>query len=87
MGKLCKFLKSQDAFGSAVALNYDGEATYKTGLGALMTIAIKTFLLVFAATQTLALFGCKDPVISQVSILNALSTASIKVTRIISARI
>ena len=70
MGKLWKFLKSQDAFGEAVTLNYDGESTYKTGLGALMTIAINTFLLVFAATQTLALFGFKDPVISQVSIVN-----------------
>ena len=45
-----KWIRSFDTFGEPVVLNYDGDATYKTGLGALMTIAIKTFLLVFALT-------------------------------------
>ena len=55
--KFWKWIKSYDTFGEPVVLNYDGDATFKTGLGALVTITIKIFLLVFALTQTLALLG------------------------------
>ena len=55
--KFLKWLKSYDTFGEPVVLNYGGDSTFKTGLGALMTISIKIFLLVFTLTQTLALMG------------------------------
>ena len=50
MRKFSSYLKSYDAFGEPIGLNYDGEATYKTVIGALVTIAIKGFLLMFATT-------------------------------------
>ena len=67
MRNFFSYLKSYDAFGEPIGLNYDGESTYKTLLGALVTIAIKAFLLIFATTQTIALFQYQDPTISQVS--------------------
>lgn len=40
MSKFMKFLKAQDAFGEPVTLKFLGEATYKTWLGALVTLAL-----------------------------------------------
>ena len=55
--KFWKWFKSYDTFGEPVVLNYEGDKEFRTGLGALVTITIKIFLLVFALTQTLALLG------------------------------
>lgn len=63
------YLKSYDVFGEPIGLNYDGDSTFKTLLGAFVTILIKIFLLVFATSQIIALIGYKDPIISQVSAL------------------
>ena len=38
---------SLDTFGTPVSLNYKGESSYKTILGALITIALKIFMLVY----------------------------------------
>ena len=46
-----KFLKSLDAFGEPVSLNYAGDSTYKTLPGALATILINFFLIVYGVTQ------------------------------------
>ena len=57
MVNLIKFVKSYDAFGKNVELNYDGSSTYRTVLGALMTIAVRAFIMCYAFTQTLRLLG------------------------------
>ena len=46
--RLNKFVTSLDDFGEPVSLNYDGENTFKTKVGAIFTIAIKIFMLIFA---------------------------------------
>ena len=58
------FVTSFDAFGEPVSINYKGDSTYKTCLGALFTICLKSFVLVFALTQLVALFQFKDPEIT-----------------------
>ena len=80
MRSCSSYLKSFDAFGEPIGLNYDGESTFKTLLGAFVTIVIKSFLLVFATTQTIALMGYKDPTISQVSHLSQKLSRAAKFT-------
>ena len=67
MSKFLNFLKSQDAFGEPVGLNYRGESTFKTWIGALGSMSIKIFIMIFAATQVIDLFNYQDPQITQVS--------------------
>ena len=47
MFSLFKFLVSFDTFGKPIALNYKGSSTFKTGLGAFFTIALRIFILVY----------------------------------------
>ncbi len=53
MGRFSSFVRSFDVFGEPVALNYDGDSSFKTLIGAIITIAIKVFILVFASAQTI----------------------------------
>ena len=46
-----KFMTSFDVFGKPVTFNYNGDTTYKTMIGASLTIVIKTFILVYACQQ------------------------------------
>ena len=55
------FLRSFDVFGAPVSLNYKGETTFKTFIGALFSIAIKIFLIIYASNQLLTLFSYGDP--------------------------
>ena len=67
MSKFLNFLKAQDVFGEPVTLNYEGESTYKTWIGALVTLALKCFILVFATTEIIKLANYEDAKITQVS--------------------
>ena len=49
MGKFYDYFKSFDSFGEPISLNYKGDSAYSTGLGALFSIAIQVFILIFAA--------------------------------------
>ena len=44
MFKFLKYLISLDAFGEPVTLNYKGESTFKTGVGAFFTIVLRAFI-------------------------------------------
>ena len=57
MSKFLNFLKSQDVFREPVALNYRGESTFKTWIGALGSMSIKIFIIFFATTQVVDLFN------------------------------
>ena len=60
-------MKKFDDFGEQVYVNYKGEYKYQTLIGALCSLALKTFILVYAANSTIALFQYDDPKITQVS--------------------
>ena len=64
MGTFRGFLKSLDAFGEPVTLNYAGDSSFKTIAGALLTIAIKCFMIVYGVTQCLDVYSYNDPIIS-----------------------
>ena len=55
--RLNKLCVSFDAFGEPISVNYKGETFYKTALGALCTIVIKSFILVYTIEQLIALAG------------------------------
>ena len=42
-----KFVKNLDAFGQPVNVKYDGESSFNTHIGGVLTCAIQTFMLVF----------------------------------------
>ncbi len=47
MGKFSDTLKSFDIFGASSTLNYKGQDSYKTSLGAVFSILVQTFAIVF----------------------------------------
>ena len=42
------FMTSFDVFGEPVSLNYSGDTTFKTQIGAFCTIIIKVFVMIYA---------------------------------------
>ena len=58
------FLVSFDVFGEPVSVNYRGETSYKTAVGAFLTICLKSFLFVVAAASFLDLVQYRDPLVS-----------------------
>ena len=52
-GALSNYLISWDVLGDPVSVNYKGDGIYKTWIGAISTIGIKAFVLVFAIAQTI----------------------------------
>ena len=50
-----KMFVSLHTFGQPVQLNYKGESSYKTMFGAFITIAIKSFMLLYTAQQIFSL--------------------------------
>ena len=51
MFKFLKYLVSLDVFGEPVTLNYRGESTFKTGIGAFFTIILRAFILTYALLE------------------------------------
>ena len=67
MKGLSGYFKSLDAFGEPVSLNYSGNSSYKTMAGALVTLIIRCFMIVYGVTQFFVVYSYEDPIISQVS--------------------
>ena len=65
--KVQDFFISFDSFGEPVALNYKGNSSHQTAIGALLSIAIKIFMLIICTMQVLQLYNYDDPTITQVS--------------------
>ena len=71
MKRLSGLLRRQDAFGEPVSINYRGETSFTTMLGAIVSFVEKVFILVVAVMSLIDLFTYKDPNITQFSIYNA----------------
>ena len=67
MASIIKKLISLDSFGENVTVNYKGESTYKTLIGAFFTICLGGFIFAFAIMTIIDLMQYKDPQITQVS--------------------
>ena len=68
MGKFYDYFKSYDKFGSNMAINYKGEDTFNTFLGAFCSINLQIFILIFAFYSLIKVWTFEDPQITQVSI-------------------
>ena len=55
------FVRSFDVFGEPVSLNYKGEQSFKTIIGALFTLVLKLFIIFYAATALLDMFARANP--------------------------
>jgi len=56
-----------------VQVSYKGDSTYKTFLGASMTLAMQVFMLFFIVTGTINLMDYKNPQITQYQIYDSRS--------------
>ena len=63
MGKLSNILMSRDRLGHPISVNYKGEDTHKTKIGALLSIGIQVMVIIFLIQRTIALVEMSDPTI------------------------
>ena len=54
-----------DRDGDPVSLTYKGEATYKTPIGALLTVAMRSFMLLFTVFGVFELFNYRNLQVNQ----------------------
>ena len=50
-----------DSFGEAVSINYRGDSTFKTGVGAFFTLCLRVFILYYGVAQFIDVTQYKDP--------------------------
>ena len=67
MSSILNRIKSLDNFGEPIGVNYKGESSFKTIPGAVLSIALLIFLLIFAGQSFLGLVNYNNPQVSQVS--------------------
>ena len=65
--KFKDFFVSFDEYGAPISVNRAGETHYKTGVGALCTVIVNTFMTFYFIEQIVGLFNYSNPEISQVS--------------------
>ena len=61
-------VKKLDAFGQPVTVKYDGESSFNTHVGGILTCVIQTFMLVFTLSQVINLVKYEDPQITQFTV-------------------
>ena len=71
MKRLGGLLRKQDAFGEPVSINYRGDTTFTTMLGAIVSFVEKIFILVVAVMGLIDLFTYQDPNITMYSVYDA----------------
>ena len=59
-----KFVKGRDEFGHAAKVNYDGDESFSTWLGALLSIAYMVFILIIALFEAVEVISYKNPQVS-----------------------
>lgn len=64
MESLARLFIELDAYGEAPKINYKGEATYKTAIGAFVTLMLRVFLLIYTIIKCIDVFQFKDPQIT-----------------------
>ena len=62
--KFGAFIRSHDAFGQGIGLNYKGESHYKTLGGGLLSLAFKLAMLSFHMAQSIMVLNFEDPKIT-----------------------
>ena len=65
MSGFLDFFRSFDGYGEPVQVTYKGDSTYKTYIGALVTLGMQGFMLMFTLTGVLSLLNYENPQITQ----------------------
>ena len=65
MSSFLNWFKAFDGYGEPVSVSYKGETTYKTPGGALLTIAMRSFMLLFSVFGIFELLSYKNPRVNQ----------------------
>ena len=65
MSGFLDFFRSFDGYGEPVQVTYKGDSTYKTYIGALVTLGMQGFMLMFTLTGVLSLLNYDNPQITQ----------------------
>ena len=68
MFNFIKYLTSLDAFGEPVTLNFKGESSFKTSVGAFFTIILRAFILSYGLIMLIGVLQYEDPQIAQYTI-------------------
>ena len=61
---------SLDAYGEPITVTYKGDSTYKTNVGAFLTVCMKAFMLFFTLEGIFALLDYQNPQINQYRIFD-----------------
>ena len=61
MASLLGRLVALDSFGEAVSVNYRGDSTFKTGVGAFFTVCLRVLILHYSVSQFIEVTQFKDP--------------------------
>lgn len=69
--KFLDFIKSFDSYGEPVQVSYKGDSSFKTTIGALVSLAMQGFMLAFTLTGLISLINYKNPSISQFTVLDS----------------
>ena len=64
MTTFSKFFVSIDDYGEPVGVSYKGEGSYKTALGALLTLGMRVLMLLFTGIGLIGLANFEDPQIT-----------------------
>ena len=64
MLSLIQWFRSFDNFGEPISVNYKGDTTYKTSVGALFSLLLRIFILGFGIFTLLDVVGYQDPQIT-----------------------
>ena len=65
MSYFVNWFKAFDGYGEPVSVTYKGDTTYKTPGGALLTLAMRSFMLLFSVFGIFELFSYKNPQVNQ----------------------
>ena len=69
MSSLFRKFISLDCFGASVNVNFKGDHTFKTCIGAFCSICLRAFILAYTVITIIDVVDYKDPQITQVSLL------------------
>ena len=61
---------SLDGYGEPVSVSYKGDSSYKTLIGALLTVGMRSFMLFFTLLAVFELLDYKNPQINQFRVFN-----------------
>ena len=70
MSSFLKHFISIDDYGEPVSVSYKGDSTYKTPVGAVLTLGMRLLMLIFTIYGVLKLTDFQDPQITQYTVFD-----------------